>query len=86
MVSGNFVIKNETGLHARPASVIVKEASKFSSEIVLKAAGKEANLKSIMAVMSLGLAKGTDVVLEANGEDEAAALEAMGKIVESQLD
>ena len=52
MVEKNFVVKNETGLHARPASLFVQKAAKFKSTIKLKKDGKEGNPKTIIYVMS----------------------------------
>ncbi len=62
------------GLHARPASIMVQTASKFSSEILIKYEGKEANLKSIMSVMALGVKTDKTITLVANGSDEKEAI------------
>ena len=64
----------ETGIHARPATLLVQTASKFASDIQLEYKGKSVNLKSIMGVMSLGFGQGADVVITADGEDAAEAL------------
>ena len=64
----------ETGIHARPATLLVQTASKYSSDIQLEYKGKSVNLKSIMGVMSLGVGQGADVVITAEGADEAEAL------------
>lgn len=64
----------ETGIHARPATLLVQTASKFASDIQLEYKGKSVNLKSIMGVMSLGVGQGADVVITADGEDAAEAL------------
>ena len=64
----------ETGIHARPATLLVQTASKFNSDINLEYKGKSVNLKSIMGVMSLGVGQGADVVITAEGADEAEAL------------
>ena len=69
-----ITILNEEGLHARPAAVLVKTASSFNSDIVLKTADKEVNAKSLMSVMTLGLKKGAVVEVIANGEDAEKAL------------
>ena len=61
----------ETGIHARPATLLVQTASKY---IQLEYKGKSVNLKSIMGVMSLGVGQGADVVITAEGADEAEAL------------
>lgn len=77
MVESTFVIKNETGLHARPASVFVQKCAKFKSVIKLKKDGKEANAKSIISVLSLGAGKGSEIVISCTGDDEQEALAAL---------
>ena len=64
----------ETGIHARPATLLVQTASKFASDIQLEYKGKSVNLKSIMGVMSLGVGQGADVVITAEGDDAADAI------------
>lgn len=61
---------NETGLHARPASLFVKEASKFESDVKVMLDGKEFNAKSIMGVLSMGATKGDTLEIKAEGKDE----------------
>ncbi|CAH0417460.1 phosphocarrier protein HPr [Periweissella fabaria] len=77
MESRNFHIVAESGIHARPATLLVQTASKFSADITLAYEGKDVNLKSIMGVMSLGVGQGSDVVISANGSDEADAIAAI---------
>lgn len=74
MASKDFHVVAETGIHARPATLLVQTASKFASDIQLEYKGKSVNLKSIMGVMSLGVGQGADVVITADGEDAAEAL------------
>ncbi|MBL0701679.1 MAG: HPr family phosphocarrier protein [Spiroplasma sp.] len=82
----NFVIIDPVGLHARPATLLVNEASKFSSDTKIIVGDKEANLKSIMGVMSLGIANGVDFEIETAGSDaEEAALAIAKIIVESKI-
>ena len=76
-------IINETGLHARPASMFVKKASEFKSSVELIFGGEKVNAKSIMGIMKLGLAKGTEVVIETHGEDEELALNSIVELIES---
>lgn len=75
MEKKEFNIVAETGIHARPATLLVQAASKFASEINLIYKGKSVNLKSIMGVMSLGVGQGSDVVITVEGEDEVEAME-----------
>ncbi len=74
MASKDFHIVAETGIHARPATLLVQTASKFASDITLDYKGKAVNLKSIMGVMSLGVGKDADIVIYADGSDETEAL------------
>ncbi|MGL5021138.1 MAG: HPr family phosphocarrier protein [Mycoplasmatales bacterium] len=76
-----FIIVDPVGLHARPATLLVNEASKFASETKIVVGEKEANLKSIMGVMSLGIANGVEFVIEASGSDESEALDAITKVI-----
>ena len=76
-------IINETGLHARPASMFVKKASEFKSSVEFICGGEKVNAKSIMGIMKLGLAKGTEVVIETHGEDEELALNSIVELIES---
>jgi len=75
--SKDFHIVAETGIHARPATLLVQTASKFNSDITLDYKGKNVNLKSIMGVMSLGVGQGADVTITVDGADEAEAMEAI---------
>lgn len=74
MVEKTFTITADTGLHARPATLLVQAASKFDSEIQLEYKEKKVNLKSIMGVMSLGVGKGASITISAEGSDEEEAL------------
>lgn len=82
MFSEEVVLKNNTGLHARPASHFVFTSSKFNSHIVIIKDGKEFNAKSIMGVLSMGASKGTKLTIKAEGEDEKEAVEALRDLVE----
>ena len=74
MVEKQFKVIAETGIHARPATLLVQAASKFNSEIQLEYKAKKVNLKSIMGVMSLGIAQGADIRIIADGSDEQDAI------------
>ncbi len=77
MEKRDFHIIAETGIHARPATLLVQAASKFGSDINLEYNGKSVNLKSIMGVMSLGVGQNADVTITAEGDDEKDALDAI---------
>ena len=74
MEKKDFHVVAETGIHARPATLLVQAASKFNSDINLEYKGKSVNLKSIMGVMSLGVGQGSDVTISAEGADEKEAI------------
>ncbi|MBO1180324.1 phosphocarrier protein HPr [Lactobacillus delbrueckii] len=79
MEKKEFHIIAETGIHARPATLLVQAASKFGSDINLEYNGKSVNLKSIMGVMSLGVGQGADVTISAEGDDEKEAIAAIAE-------
>ncbi len=78
-------ILNDEGFHARPAGVFVKKASEFTSTIEVKAGEVTKNGKSIMALMSLGLAKDAEITIKAQGPDEAAAVDACVDLVNKKF-
>ncbi|MBS3970215.1 MAG: HPr family phosphocarrier protein [Clostridia bacterium] len=77
MYTQKIVVANQTGLHARPASLFVKTANKFSSKITLHKQDKAVDAKSIIGLLSLGVSKGTEIIITAEGEDEQLAVEAL---------
>lgn len=84
MVERIFKILNAAGIHARPATILVNTAGKFSSEIYLQFEEKKANLKSIMGVMSLGLREGSEIKVIAEGTDEVEALQTIAEIIKKE--
>ncbi|WP_186670785.1 phosphocarrier protein HPr [Sporosarcina sp. BP05] len=74
MVEKQFIVTDEQGIHARPASILVSTATKFKSEINLIYNDKNVNLKSILGVMSLGIGLGAEFIISATGIDEQDAL------------
>src|SRR3712207_8913329 len=84
MASKDFHIVAETGIHARPATLLVQTASKFASDITLDYKGKAVNLKSIMGVMSLGVGQGADVTITAEGADADDAIAAIEETMRSE--
>ncbi|WP_158736651.1 phosphocarrier protein HPr [Alteribacillus sp. YIM 98480] len=85
MQQKTFTITNDTGIHARPATQLVNKAGQFSSELTLEYNGKSVNLKSIMGVMSLGVGKGAEVTITAEGGDEEEAMQAVEEVVKEGL-
>jgi phosphocarrier protein HPr len=85
MVSQTVTVKNEAGLHARPASVLVKTASRFKSEFYIRMYGYEINGKSILGVMTLAAESGAEMELILEGPDEEEALDAIVNVFENKF-
>ena len=85
MTEATMTIENKTGIHARPASIFVQTATKFKSKIQIKAKGKTVDAKSILMIMSMGLVKGTELTVCADGPDEADAVKALQDLVASKF-
>ena len=77
MTEATIMIENKTGIHARPASIFVQTATKFKSKVQIKAKGK--------TVESMGLVKGTEMTILADGPDEAEAVKALTDLVASKF-
>lgn len=84
MIEKQYTILGTAGLHARPTSALVSAVSSFKSDITLEYVGKKVNLKSILGVMSLGVASGTIITIAADGEDETEAIAKVDAIMESE--
>lgn len=78
-------IINETGIHARPASILSKEAARFDSEIHIVRDDKKFSVKSIISILSMGLKNDEIISIEANGNDEVEALEAIGLLFDNNF-
>ena len=85
MVSQKVVIKNPTGLHLRPAGILCKEAMQFKSLITFKVKDTTANAKSVLSVLGAGVKCGDEIELVCEGDDEAEALEALVRAIETGL-
>jgi len=81
MLDSTVRIQNRLGLHARAAALLVQTANKYASEITIEKDGVEVNGKSIMGLMMLAAAKGTDVRIRTAGPDEQDALDGIMKLV-----
>ena len=79
-------IRNKLGIHARPAALLVQEASKYASHIEFEVDGTRVNGKSIMGVMMLAAAHGTRMAVIADGEDAEAALNGVRALIDSKFD
>ena len=86
MIEKNVIIKNETGLHARPAASLVQFVKKYDESIEIILDNKVADAKSIFNVMSLGISKGTEVTLRVDGENEEKTLGEVVNFIENLAD
>lgn len=84
MKDARITVKNETGLHSRPADTFVRTAKSYRSDITVRKGEKAANAKAILKVVLLNVKKGDEIVLEVNGEDETEALEGLRSLLESE--
>ena len=80
-----ITIENKTGIHARPASIFVQTATKFKSKVQIQAKGKTVDAKSILMIMRMGLVRGTEITIVADGPDEAEAVKVLKDLVASKF-
>ena len=85
-ISIKVKIENRLGLHARPAMAFVDTANGFQCDVVVKKGSQEVDGKSIMQMMMLAATQGTELIVEANGEDAETAIEALKTLVERKFD
>lgn len=78
-----FLIVNTLGLHARAAAQLVQTANRYRAEVQVLKDGAQVNGKSIMGVLTLAAAKGTQIVVSCEGEDAQAAMEALAGVIEN---
>lgn len=86
MARRKAVICNKKGLHARAASRLVEVASRYAADVTLTYGDKQADGKNIMSVMMLAASMGTEVILEADGDDAETALDALVQLIEDRFD
>jgi phosphocarrier protein HPr len=78
-----LLIVNTLGLHARAAAQLVQAANRFRSEVLVEKDGMEVNGKSIMGVLTLAAAKGSQITVSAEGDDSEVALTALAQLIEA---
>ena len=76
-------VKNQVGLHARPATFLIQKANEYKSSIWVEKEERRVNAKSLLGILSLGIVGGTDIRIIADGADEQLAVEGLTKLVES---
>lgn len=85
MVSQKVTVINPTGLHARPAAVLAREAKQFDSEIAVVSGSRKVDAKNVLALMDAGVNGGMEITVECIGTDEEEALKALILAIESGL-
>ena len=85
MKTFEYTIKDELGIHARPAGLLVKEAKKYESECTITKDGKTKKLTQLMMLLSLGVKQGETVTVTAEGADEDAAIAGLKEFFEANL-
>lgn len=83
MISHDIEITNTSGLHARPATFFIQKANTYHCPIWIEKDDRKVNAKSLLGVLSLGIAKGMTVTLIADGEDEEAAIAGLAALINS---
>ena len=81
MVTKEVKISNAIGLHARPATFFIQKANMYNSSIWVEKDDRKVNAKSLLGVLSLGIAKGMTIVLVADGQDEELAVEGLADLI-----
>ena len=85
MISRNVTIKNNHGLHARPATFFIQKANSYKSSIWVEKEDCRVNAKSLLGVLSLGIVQGTEITIIADGVDEAEAINGLVALIESEF-
>ncbi len=83
MISRDIEITNTSGLHARPATFFIQKANSYQASIWIEKDDRKVNAKSLLGVLSLGIAKGMTVTLIADGADENAAINGLVELIDS---
>ncbi len=81
----DVVVKNQVGLHARPATFFIQKANEFKSSIWVEKEERRVNGKSLLGVLSLGIISGTSIRIIADGVDEEQAVQGLVDLVESEF-
>ena len=80
-----ITVKNEVGLHARPATYFIQKANEFKSGIWVEKEERRVNAKSLLGVLSLGIVKGTVITVIADGSDETEAVDALIALIDNNF-
>lgn len=85
MFSKEVTVTNSVGLHARPATFFIQKANEFKSSIWVEKGDRRINAKSLLGILSLGIIKGTNIKIIADGVDEEAAVASLISLIEEEL-
>lgn len=85
MFSKEVLITNQVGLHARPATFFIQKANEFKSSVWIEKDERKVNAKSLLGVLSLGVTRGVNIKIVADGADEEAAVYALAELVSSNF-
>lgn len=85
MYTQEITVQNEVGLHARPATYFIQKANEFKSCIWVEKEERRVNAKSLLGVLSLGIVKGTNIALIADGSDEKEAVDALVSLIQNNF-
>ena len=86
MLSKDVTVQNQVGLHARPATFFIQKANNFKSSIWVSKDERKVNAKSLLGVLSLGIIRGTNISIIADGEDEVEAVDALVDLISSNFE
>ena len=85
MYSKEVTVTNSVGLHARPATFFIQKSNEFKSSIWVEKGDRRINAKSLLGILSLGIIKGTEIRVIADGVDEEAAVSSLINLIENEL-
>jgi phosphocarrier protein len=85
MYSKEVIVLNSVGLHARPATFFIQKSNEFKSSIWVEKNDRRINAKSLLGILSLGIIKGTQIKVIADGVDEEAAVSSLINLIENEL-
>ena len=85
MVSNNVTVQNSVGLHARPATFFIQKANEFKASIWVEKDERRVNAKSLLGVLSLGIVKGAEISIIADGSDEKEAVQTLVELIKTNF-
>jgi len=85
MISKDVTVKNQVGLHARPATFFIQKANEYKSSIWIEKEERKVNAKSLLGVLSLGITKGTEIKIIADGDDAEEAVDGLVELITSEF-